>query len=99
MHIAKNLAAIAMFGAASAVQAADHEDQNEGARIGPEGQTMGAPAQRKAAEPKALEDRNIRTEGRGGSVEPLRDGQNPAIERAERRDNTEDDKTSNSKDR
>jgi hypothetical protein len=83
------LAAIAMFGAASAAQAADKE---EGVRQAPEGPTITSPAPR-AMEPKA----NIQTEGRGAN--PIIDGKNPAVERVERRDNTEDDRTPNSKDR
>jgi hypothetical protein len=92
------LAAIAMLGAVSAVQAAgaDKEEGVGGFRQGPEGQNLAAPTQRsvepraQAIEPRAQEQ----TEGRRARPDvfnPLT-GENPAVERADPTDGDENGK-------
>jgi hypothetical protein len=80
------LAAIAMFGAACTVQAADKDDGPGGFREGPLGQDLAAPPRGPAAEPRARavepKAQEERTEGRARAAEPT--------ERAE--PNTHDDK-------
>jgi hypothetical protein len=86
------LAAIAMLGAVSAVQAADKEEGVGGFPQGPEGQNL-APTQRsvepraQAIEPRAQE----RTEGRRDRFD-ARTGENPAVERADPTDGDENGK-------
>jgi hypothetical protein len=83
------LAAAAILTAASSSQAADHEDQSGGSRVGPEGQRQGASAQ---TAPRGLE-----TEGRGGAIELRQSGENPAFDRDRQHDNGPQDKGTDEK--
>jgi hypothetical protein len=82
------LTAAVILAAASSSQAADHEDQSGGSRVGPEGQRLGAPAQ---TAPRGLE-----TEGRG-AIESRQGGENSAFDKDRQHDNEPQDKGTDEK--
>jgi hypothetical protein len=77
---------------AFAAQAADHEDQSGGIRVGPEGQRFEAPAAQIAPRGEPRE-----TEGRGGAIGPKTSGENPAFDKERLHDNEPQDKGTDEK--